>query len=91
MDLKSWNCYLEELVGAVERRRPVDPSQDPQFIDVKGLIKQQNTLDPQLWENEKLKPEIVDRLIQIAKKFRIKNPEKLFLCAYIRGTPYVRV
>ena len=69
MDLKSWNYYLEELVGAVEKRRPVDPSQDPQFIDVKGLIKQQNTLDPQLWENEKLKPEIVDRLIQIARKF----------------------
>ena len=69
MDLKSWNCYLEELVGAVERRKPVDPSQDPQFIDVKSLIKQQNTLDPQLWDNEKLKPEIVDRLIQIARKF----------------------
>ena len=59
MDLKSWNCYLEELVGAVERRKPVDPSQDPQFIDVKSLIKQQKTLDPQLWDNEKLKPEIV--------------------------------
>ena len=69
MDLKTWNCYLEELVGAVERRRPVDPSQDPQFINVKSLIKQQKTLDPQLWDNEKLKPEIVDRLIQIAKKF----------------------
>ena len=69
MDLKTWNCYLEEVVGAVERRRPVDPSQDPQFINVKSLIKQQKTLDPQLWDNEKLKPEIVDRLIQIARKF----------------------
>jgi len=69
MDLKSWNYYLEELVGAVERRRPVDPSQDPQFIDVKSLIKQQKTLDPQLWDGDKLKPEIVDRLIQIARKF----------------------
>ena len=69
MDLKSWNCYLEELVGAVERRRPRDPSQDPQFIDVKSLIKQQKTLDPQLWDGEKLKPEIADRLIQIARKF----------------------
>jgi hypothetical protein len=69
MDLKSWNCYLEELVGAVERRRPVDPSQDPQFIDVKSLIKQQKTLDPQLWDGEKLKPEIVDHLIKIARKF----------------------
>ena len=69
MDLKSWNYYLEELVGAVERRRQIDPSQDPQFIDVKSLIKQQNTLDSQLWDNEKLKPEIVDRLIQIARKF----------------------
>jgi hypothetical protein len=69
MDLKSWNCYLEELVGAVERRRPVDPSQDPQFIDVKSLVKQQKTLDPQLWDGEKLKPEIVDHLIKIARKF----------------------
>lgn len=69
MDLKSWNYYLEELVGAVERRRPSDPSQDPQFIDVKSLIKQQKTLDPQLWDGEKLKPEIADRLIQIARKF----------------------
>ena len=48
MDLKSFNYYLEELVGSVERRKPVDPSQDPQFIDVKSLIKQQKTLDPYL-------------------------------------------
>jgi len=68
-DNQSWQYYLEELVGAVERRKPVDPSQDPQFIDVKSLIKQQQTLDPQLWDDEKLKPEIVDRLIQIARKF----------------------
>jgi len=56
MDYKqNWKKYLEELA-------------DPQFVDVSSL-KPRDTLEPQLWERGKLKPEIVDALYDIAKEF----------------------
>ena len=55
MDVKAWQDYLEELAH-------------PQFVDVSSL-EQHKELDPQLWDGEKLKPEVVERLYMIAKEF----------------------
>ena len=55
MDAKAWQHYLEELV-------------DPQLVDTSSL-EQHKELDPQLWDGEKLKPEVVERLYMIAKEF----------------------
>ena len=54
-DSKTWQSYLEELAH-------------PEFVDTSSLV-QHKELDPQLWENSKLKLEIADRLYMIAKEF----------------------
>jgi hypothetical protein len=55
MDLKAWKSYLEELAH-------------PEFVDTSSL-KQKKELDPQLWERDKLNPDITNRLYAIAKEF----------------------
>ena len=62
-----WKAFLEELA-------------DPQFVDVSSL-KFKKTLAPELWENNKLKPEIGDALYAIAKEFfeSLKLPPNITL------------
>lgn len=55
MDSSAWKNYLEEFV-------------DPQLVDISSL-EQHRELDPQLWDGDKLNPEIVERLYLIAKEF----------------------
>tara|TARA_R110000824_G_scaffold3750_1_gene17836 strand:- start:2309 stop:3079 length:771 start_codon:yes stop_codon:yes gene_type:complete len=50
-----WKTFLEEL-------------SDPQFVDISSL-KLKKHLSPELWENNKLKPDIADVLYRIAKEF----------------------
>ena len=52
---KNWKTFLEELA-------------DPQFVDVSSL-KIRKTLQPELWEHNELKPDILNALYDIAKEF----------------------
>jgi len=53
--VENWRSFLEELV-------------DPDSIDLSSFaIKDQ--LNPQIWNNERLRPEVKDRLIAIAQEF----------------------
>ena len=58
MDMNNWNSwksFLEELA-------------DPQFVDTSSLISKK-TLPPELWQNNKLNPEVLDAANRIANDF----------------------
>ena len=65
-NLDKWKTFLEELA-------------DPQFVDVSSL-KLKDHLAPEIWESNKLKPEIADSLYRIAKEFF----EKLKLDPFVK-------
>ena len=53
--MKAWKEYLEEII-------------EPEDVQIKG-ISVKGTLDPDIWEDGKLKSYIADHLYQIAKNF----------------------
>ena len=52
---KSWKSFLEELA-------------EPQFVDTSSLISKK-TLQPNLWHNDKLNPDVLEAAVRIANDF----------------------